>query len=134
MSNEIIAVLRGVIAEIHPHAIRTSLERAVAAWEAKHIPKVTNEQFAAAASLVNEPPLPLEHSVSRGEYKMPPDMEHRLELQGREFRALDALIKTYRNLPAVVDDDYPEMRYRYDGALTTFLEACKANGRFERVR
>jgi hypothetical protein len=59
---------------------------------------------------------------------------HRMELQTREFDTLDYLISALKHLPAVVDDDYPEMRHKYDSALTTFLEACKANGRFERLR
>jgi hypothetical protein len=53
----------------------------------------------------------------------------KIKLQNKEFDALDKLIKTYKNLPAVVDDDYPEMRHYYESAIRAFLEACKANGR-----
>lgn len=57
------------------------------------------------------------------------EMIAKLELQGKEFDALGKLVIAYRNLPAVVDDNYPEMRHYYEGALKTFIEACKANGR-----
>lgn len=30
---------------------------------------------------------------------------------------------------AVVDDDYPEVRHDYEGALRKFMRALKANGR-----
>jgi hypothetical protein len=80
-------------------------------------------------------PTPVEHAVSKMHgLQVPQDMMHRMELQTREFDTLDYLISALKHLPAVVDDDYPEMRHKYDSALTTFLEACKANGRFERLR
>ena len=59
-------------------------------------------------------------------------MVDRMQLQTNEFNALDELIKKYKSLPAVVDDDYPECRHYYESALMTFLEACKANGRMAR--
>ena len=57
----------------------------------------------------------------------------RMQLQGEEF---DAAFKFRTALNAlgqtpVVDDDYPEVRHRYEGALATFIAAMKANGRFE---
>lgn len=59
----------------------------------------------------------------------PESTSDRMERQSHEFSMLDALIKTYTVLPAVVDDDYPEARHYYEGALRGFLEACKNNGR-----
>lgn len=56
-------------------------------------------------------------------------MKDRMQLQTDEFDALNELIKKYRNLPPVVDDDYPEMRHYYESAVQTFLDACVANGR-----
>lgn len=56
-------------------------------------------------------------------------MNRRIELQSKEFDTLDNLISKYQNLPAVVDDDYPEMRLYYESALKSFIKACKANGR-----
>jgi hypothetical protein len=57
------------------------------------------------------------------------DFLARMKPQSDEFDALNALVKAYRNLPAVVDDDYPACRHVYEGAVRTFLAACKANGR-----
>ena len=53
----------------------------------------------------------------------------RIETQCQEFDKLVLLTKAYNNLPTVVDDDYPRMRHQYEGALKTFIEACKNNGR-----
>ena len=55
----------------------------------------------------------------------------RIALQNKEFDALDKLAKQWRRLQMtpVVDDDYPEVRHDYEGALSTFLTACKKNGR-----
>lgn len=78
--------------------------------------------------------LPVEHKVARGEgTKWPPGIAHHMELQVKEFDALDALVSALRNLPAVVDDDYPQMRHYYDSALREFLRACAANGRLEQI-
>lgn len=54
---------------------------------------------------------------------------HKIETQAHEFDTLDELIKRYNALPAVVDDDYPEMRHYYEGALKTFIDALRNNGR-----
>lgn len=61
-------------------------------------------------------------------------MKDRMQLQVDEFNALDELIKRYKNLPSVVDDDYPEMRHYYEGAAQSFLNACIANGRVVKLR
>ena len=49
--------------------------------------------------------------------------------QKDEFDAVAKLASAYRNLPAIVDDDYPEARYYYEGAMRTLIEAIKVNGR-----
>lgn len=54
-----------------------------------------------------------------------------LQAQKAEFDALDELTKALKNLPPVVDDDYPAARHVYEGKLQTFLEAAKANGRLD---
>ena len=61
---------------------------------------------------------------------MPIDMT-RIELQNKEFDALTALAENWAVLRqvAVVDDDYPLYRNRYERALTTFIDALRANGR-----
>lgn len=55
-----------------------------------------------------------------------------IETQSAEFDALEHLIKTYaatiQSVP-IVDDDYPEARHRYEGALRDFLRALNDNGR-----
>lgn len=58
-------------------------------------------------------------------------INQRMKLQSAEFDALDALVKAYDRLrqTPIVDDDYPEMRHYYEGAVTTFLRACRDNGR-----
>lgn len=55
----------------------------------------------------------------------------RIALQNAEFSAMDDLAEQWRrlSLTAVVDDDYPAVRFEYEGALQSFLAACKANGR-----
>lgn len=56
----------------------------------------------------------------------------RLEKQTREFDALVALTKAYNAMPPVVDDDYPEMRFRYEAALREFIFALEDNDRLVR--
>jgi hypothetical protein len=55
----------------------------------------------------------------------------RIDLQNAEFDALTELAETWKRLRqvAVVDDDYPAYRHRYEGAMKTFIAAIKANGR-----
>lgn len=57
--------------------------------------------------------------------------EDRMKLQRAEFDAADELANAIRahGMTPVVDDDYPEVRHRYEGALQTFLRAIRANGR-----
>lgn len=57
--------------------------------------------------------------------------EERMKLQRAEFDAAEELANAIRahGMTPVVDDDYPEVRHRYEGALRTFLKACEANGR-----
>lgn len=52
--------------------------------------------------------------------------------QNAEFDAADAFAKALRahNSTAVVDDDYPEVRHRYESALANLIAAMKVNGRF----
>jgi len=53
----------------------------------------------------------------------------RLEKQKREFDTLVDLYKAYSAMPPVVDDDYPEMRFRYEQKLREFIYALEDNGR-----
>jgi hypothetical protein len=52
-----------------------------------------------------------------------------MQAQSAEFTAVDEFASAYKSLPAVVDDDYPEARHKYESALKTMLDAFKANGR-----
>lgn len=58
-----------------------------------------------------------------------PSISDRMELQCREFNALELLIEKYRSLPAIVDDSYPEARHYFERAMQDFLQAAHANGR-----
>jgi hypothetical protein len=53
----------------------------------------------------------------------------RLEKQKKEFDTLVALYKAFNAMPAVVDDDYPEMRFLYEQKLREFIYALEDNGR-----
>ena len=55
-----------------------------------------------------------------------------MKLQSAEFDAADEFAKRLRSLnqTPIVDDDYPEVRYRYESALAQLIAAMKANGRF----
>jgi hypothetical protein len=57
--------------------------------------------------------------------------DDRIALQNAEFDALNKLIEKYQTLCtiAVVDDDYPEFRHYYEGALKNFIDALRKNGR-----
>jgi hypothetical protein len=59
------------------------------------------------------------------------EQDKRIALQSAEFNAMEELAKHWRRIQATptVDDDYPEVRHGYEGALRGFLAACKANGR-----
>lgn len=54
-----------------------------------------------------------------------------IDRQNREFDALTELAKRWDTLQrvAVVDDDYPQVRRQYEGAMRDFLAAIEANGR-----
>ena len=58
-------------------------------------------------------------------------VKDRIDLQNDEFDALTVLSEQWRrlSLTAVVDDDYPAVRYEYEWALRKFLMACEENGR-----
>lgn len=34
-------------------------------------------------------------------------------------------------MTAIVDDDYPQVRHEWEGALASLMDAMKANGRFK---
>lgn len=57
--------------------------------------------------------------------------DDRMALQSAEFDAMEKLAAAWRALTMtpIVDDDYPQVRHHYEGALGAFLTACKANGR-----
>ena len=54
-----------------------------------------------------------------------------IETQNKEFDAVDALSKQWRRiqLTPVVDDDYPEVRFDYEQAMHSLIDAIRANGR-----
>jgi len=54
-----------------------------------------------------------------------------MEAQRAEFDAAGEFSKRLRQLPPIVDDDYPEARHYYESALTSLLDAMKKNGRFD---
>lgn len=60
-------------------------------------------------------------------------MKDEMLLQRKEFDAADAFAEALRNHgnTAIVDDDYPQVRHEYEGALAAMLDAMKANGRFD---
>ena len=59
-------------------------------------------------------------------------MADKMKLQRDEFDAADEMATRLQSLnqTAIVDDDYPEMRHRYESALTQLIAAMKANGWF----
>jgi NTP pyrophosphatase (non-canonical NTP hydrolase) len=56
-------------------------------------------------------------------------MNDRILKQKAEFDAVFELVKAYNSLPQVVDDDYPEMRHYYEGAMRTLIDKLRDNGR-----
>lgn len=56
-----------------------------------------------------------------------------IDRQNKEFDALTELAKRWETLQRVpvVDDDYPEVRRRYEGAMKDFLRAVEGNGRLK---
>jgi hypothetical protein len=69
--------------------------------------------------------------LADGPVEEQPPIEDRMKLQRAEFDAADNLASAIRahGMTPIVDDDYPEVRHRYESALREFLSACKANGR-----
>lgn len=63
------------------------------------------------------------------------ELNKRMETQSAEFDAMDDLSKAWRTLTmvAIVDDDYPMVRHRYESCLQTFITKLRENGRFDRV-
>lgn len=59
------------------------------------------------------------------------EQQRRMTNQKTEFDAAFEFASQVKRLgyTAVVDDDYPEVRFDYERALKNLLEACKANGR-----
>ncbi len=57
--------------------------------------------------------------------------EDRMASQSAEFNALQNLMRKAKGLfeTAVVDDDYPQMRHYYEGALQEFIKALQGNNR-----
>lgn len=54
-------------------------------------------------------------------------MNDRMQKQKNEFDALSELIRAYEALPPIVDDDYPEMRHKYEAKLRAFRVALENN-------
>lgn len=59
------------------------------------------------------------------------DAKEAMKAQKAEFDAVAKLCKAYRSLPAIVDDDYPEMRHYYEREVQSVIEAFRANGRIQ---
>ena len=59
-------------------------------------------------------------------------MANEMELMRKEFDAADKFAKKLarHNMTPIVDDDYPQVRHEYEGALASLLEAMKKNKRF----
>lgn len=57
---------------------------------------------------------------------------NKMLMQSKEFDAASKFAEQLRrhNQTAVVDDDYPQVRHEYEGALCAFIEAMANNGRF----
>jgi hypothetical protein len=58
-------------------------------------------------------------------------MQDKMQTQRDEFDAAEAFAKALErhNATPIVDDDYPEVRHAYEGALARLIEALKANNR-----
>ena len=61
--------------------------------------------------------------------------DEKMELQSKEFDAMDKLAKEWKRLQMtpVVDDDYGMVRHDYEGALRHFIEALGANNRLPQL-
>lgn len=71
----------------------------------------------------------LEHAIAIMTERVEP--KDRMQSQKDEFDAVADLAKQYRRIEMtpIVDDDYPEVRNGYEGAMNRLLRAIKANGR-----
>lgn len=60
-------------------------------------------------------------------------MTRQIDLQNKEFAAVSELSRRYSGIQRVpvVDDEYPEVHHRYEGALADLIAAMHANGRFD---
>jgi hypothetical protein len=56
-----------------------------------------------------------------------------MKAQTDEFDAVAELAKQYRRIEMtpVVDDDYPEVRHGYEGAIQRLITALRNNGRIK---
>jgi len=63
-------------------------------------------------------------------------MTDAIDRQNAEFDTLTTLAREWKILQgiAVVDDDYPAYRARYETALQKFITALGENGRFNRAQ
>lgn len=59
--------------------------------------------------------------------------EEKTKAQTREFEAVANLSRHYAEITytSVVDDDYGEVRHKYESALAVLIEQMRKNGRFE---
>lgn len=69
----------------------------------------------------------------RGRAETNPAFAERMALQRAEFATCSVLADRLRDVQSVspVDDDYPEVRNRYEVALRTFIGVLVANGRLK---
>jgi len=65
----------------------------------------------------------------RTEREKQPWDQGRIDRQNKEFDAVNGLAHQWRRLSMtpVVDDDYPEVRFGYEQAMRTLIDALKAN-------
>lgn len=75
--------------------------------------------------------LTVEKKLDKREPAKPAPKSDPIALQNAEFDAVKELAEQWRRitLTPVVDDDYPEVRHCYEGAIVRVLRAAKANGR-----
>lgn len=59
------------------------------------------------------------------------DMLERFRRQGAEFTALSEAAAAMDAMPPIVDDDYPEARFKFEGAFERLMNAMAENGRFK---
>lgn len=59
------------------------------------------------------------------------DVSDKFKTQCDEFDVFGELVKSWRTQPVIVDDDYPQWRFEFEGVLDRFFLAAMANGRFD---